>query len=101
MAFALHEAILRIRPLQYENAHEIQSLWEITAYRTLFWYGIMTYTVTIRLEEEEVHTEDAKTVVNYIGEVLARMGYSYQISCQRDGMKMMMGRQSPSAQDSG
>jgi predicted RNA-binding protein Jag len=61
---------------------------------------MMTYTITINLEEEEVHTEDAKRVVNYLGEVLARMGYSYQINCQRDGMKMMMGLQSPSAQDS-
>lgn len=61
----------------------------------------MTYTITIILGEAEVHTEDAKTVVNYIGEVLARMGYSYRISCQRDGMKMMIGRQSPSLQESG
>lgn len=57
----------------------------------------MPYTITIKLEELEVRSEDAKNVVNYLGEVLARMGYSYQIDCQRNDMKMMMGLQSPSA----
>jgi predicted RNA-binding protein Jag len=59
----------------------------------------MAYTITIRLQDREVRPDEAKAVVNYLNEVLARMGYSYQIECQKDGMRMMMGLHSPQVQD--
>ena len=55
----------------------------------------MPYSITIQLDEAEIRSEDAKRIVNYLAEVLERMGYSYSIDCLKDGMKVMMGLQSP------
>jgi predicted RNA-binding protein Jag len=55
----------------------------------------MPYSITIQLEEVEIRSDDAKRIVNYLAEVLERMGYSYSIDCFKDGMRVMMGLESP------
>ncbi len=55
----------------------------------------MPYTIKIELDEKEVRSDDVKRVVNYLGEVFETMGYSYQIDCHKDGMRVMMGLESP------
>lgn len=55
----------------------------------------MPYSITIQLDEEEIRSEDAKRIANYLAEVLETMGYSYSIDCIKDGMKVMMGLESP------
>ncbi len=57
----------------------------------------MPYRILVELDEKEVHSDDAKRIVNYLGEVLDTMGYSYSIDCFKDGMKVMMGLESPKA----
>ena len=59
----------------------------------------MPYKITIELDEKEIRSDDAKRIVNYLGEVLERMGYSYSIDCLKDGMKIMMGLESPKGTD--
>lgn len=59
----------------------------------------MPYKITIELNEKELRSEDAKRVVNYLGEVFETMGYSYSIDCVKDGMKIMMGLESPQAEE--
>jgi predicted RNA-binding protein Jag len=56
---------------------------------------MMPYSITIQLDEEEIRSDDAKRIVNYLAEVLERMGYSYSIDCFKDGMRVMMGLESP------
>jgi hypothetical protein len=56
----------------------------------------MPYTITIELEDKEVLPDDARRIVDYLAEALKKMGYTYQIDCHKDGMKVMMGRESPS-----
>lgn len=59
----------------------------------------MPYSISIQLDEEELRSEDAKRIVNYLAEVLETMGYSYSIDCYKDSMKVMMGLESPKAQE--
>ena len=60
----------------------------------------MPYTITIELSDKEVVSEDAKRIVDYMGEALRTMGYSYQIDCHKDGMKVMMGKDTPAPEGS-
>lgn len=55
----------------------------------------MPYIITIELDDKEVIPDDAKRITNYLAEALQKMGYTYQIDCHKDGMKVMMGRESP------
>jgi predicted RNA-binding protein Jag len=59
----------------------------------------LPYKITIELDEKEIRTDDVKRVANYLSEVLETMGYSYQIDCHKDGMKVMMGLESPPAEE--
>lgn len=59
----------------------------------------MPYIITIELEDREILPDDAKRIVSYFAEALQKMGYSYQIDCHKDGMKVMMGRESPQPED--
>lgn len=57
----------------------------------------MPYRIVVELDESEIRSDEATSIVNYLGEVLERMGYSYSLDCFKDGMKVMMGMESPSA----
>ena len=55
----------------------------------------MPYRIVVDLDEDEMRSDEAVSVVNYLGEVLDRMGYSHSIHCSKDGMKVLMGLESP------
>jgi hypothetical protein len=59
----------------------------------------MPYKITIELDEDEIRSDDAKRIVNYLAEVIERMGYSYSIDCLKDGMKVMMGLKSAKSEE--
>jgi hypothetical protein len=55
------------------------------------------YQIVVSMEDKEITTEAVKTVVNFINEALGRMQLSsYPVDCFKDGMKVMMGLESPS-----
>jgi hypothetical protein len=55
------------------------------------------YQIVVSIEDKEITTEAVKTVVNFINEALGRMQVSsYSVDCFKDGMKVMMGLESPS-----
>jgi hypothetical protein len=55
------------------------------------------YQIVVSIEDKEITTEAVKTVVNFINEALGRMQLSsYSVDCFKDGMKVMMGLESPS-----
>lgn len=56
----------------------------------------MPYQIVVTIEDKETTMEAVKTVVNFINEALGRMQVlSYSVDCFRDGMKIMMGLESP------
>lgn len=55
----------------------------------------MPYRIEVELEETEMGSDEAVSVVNYLGEVLEIMGYSYIINCFKDGVDAMMHLESP------
>lgn len=58
---------------------------------------MMPYRIEVELEETEMASDEAVSVVNYLGEVLEIMGYSYIINCFKDGVDAMMHLESPKA----
>lgn len=58
---------------------------------------MMAYKIVVELDEEEMRSDEAVSVVNYLGEVIDRMGYSYSLDCFKDWMKVMIGLESPRA----
>ncbi len=56
----------------------------------------MPYQIVVTIDDKETTTEAVKTVVNFINEALNRMQVSsYSVDCFKDGMKVMMGLESP------
>jgi hypothetical protein len=54
----------------------------------------MPYRIEVELNETEMEPDEAVSVVNYLGEVLEIMGYSYSINCVK-GKDNVMHLESP------
>ena len=50
----------------------------------------MAFKILIEMDEDEMKVEDVLRTASYMGETLRVMGYSYSISCLKDGMKLTM-----------
>jgi hypothetical protein len=55
----------------------------------------MAYRVVVELEDAELEPDEVVSAVNYLGEVLGIMGYSYSLSCFKDGKDAVVHRESP------
>lgn len=55
----------------------------------------MPYRIEVELDETEMEPDEAVSVVNYLGEVLEIMGYSYSMSCFNNGKENVMHLESP------
>lgn len=56
---------------------------------------MMAYRVVVELEDAELEPDEVVSAVNYLGEVLGIMGYSYSISCIKDGKDAVVHLESP------
>lgn len=56
---------------------------------------MMPYRIEVELYENEMEPDEAVSVINYLGEVLEIMGYSYSMNCFNDGKENVVHLESP------
>lgn len=55
----------------------------------------MPYRIVIQFEDPAMNPERVRDVASFLGEALDRMQTSYEISCYKDDMKLMMSISNP------